>query len=184
MQAIFDLAEITKIKTGGYFDIMTPEGKYNPSGLVKGWAILNAAGQLLKKGYRDFYVEAGGDIQAHGYNRYGKKWSVGIQNPHAPSQIVKVVYLHDEGIATSGTYRRGQHIYDPHLKGKLITDILSISVIGTDVLEADRFATAAFAMGKSGLDFIESLDSLEAFMIDCNGISFQTSGFVKYLQEI
>ena len=34
-----------------------------------------------------------------------------------------------------------------------ITDIVSLTVIGPDVLEADRFATAAFAMGRDGILF-------------------------------
>ncbi|MCL4416276.1 MAG: FAD:protein FMN transferase [Actinobacteria bacterium] len=181
MKTIFALAEKTKEETNGFFDIMAPDGQYNPSGLVKGWAIYNASKLLLKKGFDDFYVEAGGDIQVQGLNRTEKKWSVGIQNPFDPSQIVKIVYLKDAGIATSGTYRRGQHIYDPHDKGKLLTGILSISVIGPNVFEADRFATAAFAMGPRGIGFIENLDSFEAYMIDSKGMATQTSGFAEYL---
>lgn len=181
MKTIFDLAEKTKRETNGFFDIITPDGQYNPSGLVKGWAIYNASKLLLKKGLKDFYVEAGGDIQVQGLNRTEKKWSIGIQNPFDPSQIVKIVYLKDAGIATSGTYRRGQHIYDPHDKGKLLTEILSISVIGPNVFEADRFATAAFAMGPGGIGFIENLDGFEAYMIDSKGMAIQTSSFAKYL---
>src|ERR1035437_10933840 len=43
MKEVFLLSEKTKHDTNGYFDIVTPSGKYNPSGLVKGWAIYNAA---------------------------------------------------------------------------------------------------------------------------------------------
>ncbi|MHB1347872.1 MAG: FAD:protein FMN transferase [Candidatus Humimicrobiaceae bacterium] len=181
IKTIFALAEKTKKETKGFFDIITPDGKYNPSGIVKGWAIYNASEMLLGKGFKDFYVEAGGDIQASGFNRMGEKWKIGIQNPFDPSQIVKIVHLTDAGIATSGTYRRGQHIYDPHNRGKLLTDILSISVIGSNVFEADRFATAAFAMGAKGISFIESLNGFEAYMVDRNSIATQTSGFAKYL---
>ena len=181
IKTVFALAEETKSLTNGYFDILTSEGKYNPSGIVKGWAIYNASRLLFEKGFKDFYVEAGGDIQAYGLNALGKKWSVGIQNPFDISQIVKVIYLKDKGVATSGTYRRGQHIYDPHSSDSPLTDIVSISVIGPNVYEADRFATAAFAMGDKGIDFIEDLVGFEAYMIDRNGIATQTSGFVEYL---
>jgi len=181
MKTIFALAEKTKKETNGFFDIITSDGKYNPSGLVKGWAIYNASELLLEKGFKDFYVEAGGDIQANGFNRMEEKWKVGIQNPFDPSQIAKIVHLTNAGIATSGTYRRGQHIYDPHNRSKLLADILSISVIGPNVFEADRFATAAFAMGSKGISFIERLNGFEAYMIDKNRMATQTSGFVKYL---
>jgi FAD:protein FMN transferase len=180
-KTVFTLAEATRIQTNGYFDIVTPEGKYNPSGLVKGWAIYNASKLLLGKGFKDFYIEAGGDIQVYGLNAQEKKWSVGIQNPFDPSQIVKVVYLSDKGIATSGTYRRGQHIYDPHNPGSDLEDIVSISVIGPNIYEADRFATAAFAMAREGINFIEQLDGFEAYMIDKRGMAVQTSNFSKFL---
>jgi FAD:protein FMN transferase len=181
MKTVFALAEKTKKETNGYFDIITPDGKYNPSGLVKGWAIYNATLLLLEKGLKNFYVEAGGDIQAHGINGQGAKWSVGIQNPFDTSQIVKVICLKDIGIATSGTYRRGQHIYDPHNANEPLTEIVSISVIGPNVYEADRFATAAFAMGAQGINFIENLKGFEGYMINKEGMAIQTSDFVRYL---
>src|SRR5438067_2257464 len=48
MQTIFRLAEMTRQQTGGYFDIQH-DGKYDPSGIVKGWAIHNAAALLWSK---------------------------------------------------------------------------------------------------------------------------------------
>ncbi|MHB8280359.1 MAG: FAD:protein FMN transferase [Candidatus Humimicrobiaceae bacterium] len=180
MKLVFTLAEKTKKETNGYFDIVASEGKYNPSGLVKGWAIYNASKLLLAQGFKNFYVEAGGDIQTHGKNEQDRYWSVGIKNPFNQEQIVKVLYLKDQGIATSGTYIRGQHIYDPHARNKSLTEIVSISVIGPNVYETDRFATAAFAMGEKGIRFIENLKGFEGYMIDKNGIATQTSGFEKY----
>jgi thiamine biosynthesis lipoprotein len=180
MKLIFVLAEKTKKETNGYFDIAVPDGKYNPSGLVKGWAIHNASKLLMVKGFKHFYVEAGGDIQARGKNEQGRYWSVGIKNPFNQEQIVKVLYLKNQGIATSGTYIRGQHIYDPHDRSKPLTEVVSMSVIGPNVYEADRFATAAFAMGEKGIRFIENLKGFEGYMIDKNGIATQTSGFEKY----
>lgn len=177
---IFELAEKTKRETKGYFDIVTPEGKYNPSGLVKGWAIYNASKLLIKLGYKNFYIEAGGDIQVYGKNREGNPWSVGIKNPFNQNQIVKVIYLKDKGIATSGTYIRGQHIYNPHNIEKPLNEIVSLSVIGPNIYEADRFATAAFAMGQQGILFIENLNGFEGYMISKDGIATETSGFENY----
>jgi len=59
-----------------------------------------------------------------------------------------VVYVTDEGIATSGTYLRGEHIYNPKT-GEAASEIVSLTVIGPNIYEADRFATAAFAMVKT-----------------------------------
>lgn len=183
MAEIFKLAEKTKTETGGYFDIVANDGKYNPSGLVKGWAIHNAADQLAKKGFKDFYVNAGGDIEAHGRNPQGRPWLIGIQNPFNLEQIIKVIYLKNIGVATSGTYIRGQHVYNPHKRNEKITDIVSLTVIGPNVYEADRFATTAFAMGRGGIDFIEILDGFEGYAIDKDRKATMTSGFEKYTEE-
>ena len=92
-------------------------------------------------------------------------------------QEVKIVYLSGQGIATSGTYARGQHIINPLEPNVPITEIVSLTVIGPNVYEADRFATAAFAMGKSGIEFIENLEGFEGYMIDSQGIATYTNGF-------
>jgi thiamine biosynthesis lipoprotein len=179
VREIFRLSEKTKEETKGYFNIWN--GKiFDPSGLVKGWAILNAAGILINSGYENFYVEAGGDVQTYGKNGADEYWKVGIKNPFNQEEIIKVVKLSGQGIATSGNYIRGQHIYNP-VDDKPISDIVSLTVIGPNVYEADRFATAAFAMGKDGINFIERLDGLEGYIIDKDGMATMTSGFEKYV---
>ena len=180
MDLIFTLAEETKRATGGYFDIKRPDGTYDPSGLVKGWAIWNAAQLLIKEGFRDFYVDAGGDIQAYGANADGESWTVGIRNPWNDRENVQVILAaYNEGVATSGTYIRGNHIYDPHT-GAAADAIASLTVIGPNVYEADRFVTAAFAMGRDGVRFIESLPGFEGYMIDKDKVATKTTGWDKY----
>ena len=180
MREIFSLAEKTKQETFGYFDIKKPDGTLDPSGVVKGWAIKNAAKILLKKGYRNFYIDAGGDIQSCGLNQEGNVWSIGIRNPFKNEEIIKVVCVKAQGVATSGSYIRGQHIYNPHMPEKKLLDVVSLTVIGSDILEADRFATAAFAMGKEGINFIEQLPGFEGYAIDSRGMSTFTSNFELY----
>ncbi len=182
MKTIFALAEETKRLTDGYFDIQRPDGTYDPSGIVKGWAIRNAANLIEKRGFKNFYVDAGGDIQTHGTNAEDKKWAVGIKNPWNENESVKVVYASGEGIATSGIYIRGGHIYNPKT-GRAADEIVSLTVVGPDVYEADRFATAAFAMGRAGIHFIEKLDGFEGYLIDKNKTATMTKGFEKYAQR-
>ena len=67
---------------------------------------------------------------------------------------MKVLYPKGAGVATSGTYFQGQHIYNPHSPAQKLHEIVSLTVIGPDILEADRYATAAFAMGRKGIIFI------------------------------
>lgn len=179
VRTVFALAEATRQATHGYFDIAR-NGHYDPSGLVKGWAIYNAAELLHRRGFRNFYVDAGGDIQAVGKNAHGQNWRVGIQNPFNVSEIVKVLSVTDCGVATSGTYIRGQHIYNPRSAEPLDTSVISLTVIGPNIYEADRFATAAFAMGEAGIAFIEELEGFEGYQIDNTGLATFTGGFERY----
>ena len=180
MQAIFALSEQTRLETDGYFDI-SHNGIMDPSGVVKGWAIFNAANLLREQGARNYYIDAGGDIQMSGMNAQGEKWRVGIRNPFNPDEIVKVLSLTDCGVATSGTYIRGNHIYNPRDESDPLADVLSITLIGPDICEADRYATAAFAMGRHGIFFVESLYGFEGYMIDSGGRATFTTGFDRYV---
>jgi len=179
MREVMRLCAETKYLTHGYFNIERG-GKLDPSGLVKGWAIQNAAQMLLDKGYADFYIDAGGDIQSHGTNEQGKPWRFGIRNPFSRDEIVKTVYVTTKGVATSGTAIRGQHIYNPLQPQKSIDDIVSLTVIGPNIYQADRYATAAFAMGQRGIQFIDATPGLDGYMIANNGIATMSRGFERY----
>jgi len=179
MNTILTLSEQTKRDTHGYFDIRRA-GKYDPSGIVKGWAIQQAAIMLSAAGLRNFYVDAGGDIQVAGY-KDDHPWRIGIRNPFKRTEYIKVLALTEEGIATSGTAIRGQHIYDPYHPDRPLEDIVSLTVIGANVYEADRFATAAFAMGRRGIQFLEKLAGVEAYMVDAQARATFTSGFERYV---
>lgn len=178
MKTILWLAEKTKRETEGFFDINRGYRR-DPSGIVKGWAIWQAAKILEGMGHVNYYVDAGGDIQTSGKNAEGKPWKVGIRNPQRKEEIVKVFAVSGEGIATSGNYERGLHILNPKT-GMPADEIASMTVIGPNVYEADRFVTAAFAMGRGGIIFIEKRGGLEGYMIDKEGMATKTSGIGKY----
>lgn len=182
MKTVLQLCDETKRASGGYFDIERG-GRLDPSGLVKGWAIQNAAALLKRRGFSNFYVEAGGDIQTSGLNSRHEPWAIGIRNPLNREEIIKTVQLSGQAIATSGTAVRGQHIYNPHAPGRPRNNVLSISVVGSNVYDADRFATAAFAMGEKGIAFIEALPDYQAYMVGANKTATLTSGFTNYQHE-
>ena len=182
MQEVVRLCRETTTVTGGYFDAWH-QGKFDPSGLVKGWAIHGAAKLLLSLGCQNFYVEAGGDIQANGLNTAREPWRIGIRNPFERHENVKIVELTTQGIATSGLYIRGEHIYNPLDDTAQLSEVVSLTVIGPNIYEADRFATAAFAMGTKGIQFIESHPGLEAYMIDSSKQATLTTGFEKYVRN-
>ena len=177
MQEVFALARRTQDEAQGFFNMRKADGTVDPSGIVKGWAIHKGAQMMRVAGARNFYIDAGGDIQTDGLNEDGEDWRVGIRSPFHLSEIIKVVAPRGQGMATSGSYIRGSHIWNPHAPRETLSDVVSITVLGPDVLEADRFATAAFAMGADGIYFIESLPGFEAYQVNAQGIATQTTHF-------
>ncbi len=180
MKEILKLAEKTKQETRGYFDVWN-NNVFNPSGIVKGWAIYEASKILDDKGFKNFYVDAGGDIEVRGKNEDGDLWRIGIRNPFDMHAIIKTLAVTDCGVATSGTYVRGQHIYDPHEPEKELKDMVSVTVIGPNVLEADRFATAAFAMEEKGIVFISAIPHLAGYSVDSKGTATMTNNFDSFV---
>ena len=178
---VIALAHATARESDGFFNMARPAGGIDPSGIVKGWAIKKAAALLLRAGHENFFVDAGGDIQSRGRNSDGEEWRVGIRSPFVLSEVIKIVAPRGLGIATSGSYVRGAHIYNPHAPSQALDEVMSLTVIGPDVLEADRFATAAFAMGSDGIYFIESLDGFEGYAVNALGMATQTSHFKDYV---
>lgn len=180
MREILSLAGKAKDKTNGYFDVYR-NGYFDPSGVVKGWAIQKACELLKTKCLQNFSINAGGDVQVSGNNSHDQNWRVGIRHPFEHDKIVKTIRIENEGIATSGTYLRGEHIYNPLQKAQPVRDIVSLSVIGPDILYADLMATAAFAMGRHGIHFIDSLSDCAGYMIDKDGVATYTRAFEKYV---
>lgn len=180
VQYIYAASEETCEATNGYFNHNTPKGTIDPSGIVKGWSVQQAAKLLHSLGCDNFCVDAGGDIQTSGTNTAGTTWSVGIRHPFETDKIAKVVYPYEKGVATSGTYLRGEHIYDPNTNKPVVTPFISMTLIGPNVYDADRFATAAFAMGEHGMRFIEELSGYEGYAITHEARALVTSGFSHY----
>jgi thiamine biosynthesis lipoprotein len=152
-------------ETAGYFDARA-SGALDPSGLVKGWAVEEAA-KLIP---HDAYVNAGGDVRVNG------RWRLGVQHPRERDRVAAVIAVADAGVATSGAYERGEHVLDPHT-GRPPDGVLSVTIVGPDLGTADAYATAAFAMGRAGPDWTATLDGYEAMTILSDGTVLSTPGF-------
>lgn len=178
---ILSECERTKQETQGYFDSQYNRQTIDPSGIVKGYAISQAAKMLRENGFTDFLVEIAGDLQTSGVSKTGELWTVGIENPFNRSEIIKVVHLSGQGLATSGTSVHKDHIVNP-LTHVAAHEIASMSVIADDVYDADRMATAAFAMGTNGIAFIASLPGYAGYMVTLDKQGIMTEGFKQYAQ--
>ena len=145
--------------------------------VAKGLAIDMAARELLP--FRDFAIDAGGDLYLGGRNPNGEPWSVGIRHPRLDGQLIDVLHVSDKAVCTSGDYERktaeGHHILDPRT-GAAAAGAASATVVAPTAMLADAVATAAFVLGPAaGIELCESL-GLEGLIFDANLDRHETNG--------
>jgi thiamine biosynthesis lipoprotein len=160
--------------TGGLFDADRPDGTWDPSGLVKGWAAERAFRHLAGVDGLDWCLNAGGDVLVD--SRSGAPFVVGIQDPRDPAQVCATVSCAVGAVATSGTAARGAHIYDPR-SGEAVTGSASVSVRGPSLELADVLATAAFVAGAQWADVVGRVDGYSALQVDLEGRLTSTPGW-------
>ncbi|WP_212829387.1 FAD:protein FMN transferase [Catellatospora sp. TT07R-123] len=159
-------------RTGGWFDPWRVGTlPCDPTGLVKGWAVQEAAGLLA--GW-EFCLNAGGDLVAAAGDG-GAAWRVGIEDPADPARLVGVLHTAAGAVATSGTARRGAHLVDPY-RGVAATGVASVTVVGPSLLWADVYATAVAACGTDGLSLLAGT-GYEGLLLTPDGARRATPGF-------
>jgi thiamine biosynthesis lipoprotein len=172
---ILDRCDRLHAETGGFFDAYA-SGSFDPSALVKGWAVQRAADQLAAAGVDRFCINAGGDIAARGRPAPGRRWRVGIRHPLDAKALAAIVAAEDAAVATSGLYERGGHVIAP-VSGRAPAGVLSVTVVGPDLGTADAYATAALAMGTDGPPWTLGLEGYEALTILEDETVWATPGF-------
>ncbi|MGC4174750.1 FAD:protein FMN transferase [Demequina sp.] len=143
---VLRLCEAYRHATGGAFDIKRADGVLDPTGVVKTWAVSQAATRLGN--VPSWLIAASGDVLAHGGER-----RVGIADPAvkgdpAGSKVLDVVTIGGAftAVATSGSAQVADHIWDP-VTGKPARHFVQASVAGNDIVECDAWATAICAGG-------------------------------------
>jgi thiamine biosynthesis lipoprotein len=171
--------------TGGAFDARhhRADGRLDPSGYVKGWAVEEAAWLIDSAGGRNYWINGGGDIVARGEAKPGQPWRIGIRHPDAPDRVAAVLAVSDRAVATSGSYERGDHIGDPP-SGKPPAGLRSVTVVGRGLAFTDAYATAVYVMGLDGLGWLAGQGSdgeYAALAITDDGRTVWTDGMERYL---
>jgi FAD:protein FMN transferase len=140
-----------ELTRGAFTDQLPDEDgvpRFDPTGLVKGWAADRAASSLAELPGASFCLNAGGDVVVGGSapgtgDLPAAPWRVGIEDPRDRSRIAEVVELCRGGVATSGTAARGAHLYDPGTQ-TFVERTGSVTVVGPGLMWADVWATALF----------------------------------------
>lgn len=160
VRLVASMCEQARERTDGAFDAVRPDPLtghrwWDPTGLVKGWAVQDAVRRLRedlerlgrRHGGYDVLAVAGGDVTVACERTDTPDWAVGVEDPADRSRLVATVRLRTGAVATSGTAARGTHVHDPRT-GAAVTHLGSATVVGPSLLWADVDATALLVDGR------------------------------------
>lgn len=180
---IWSKAEDWKIKTNGFFDPVTPVGAIDPSGIVKTWAAQNAAVFLEANGFKQFTLNAGGDVLLSKELVDSTLTRVGLANLSSISSEESFINLVLElnktkfrAVATSGTSERGEHIWRKN------SDLVQANVVAEDLVTADVWATALISGGFEALELLPK--DVWAMVVSAQGEIRSTAGFYDLLGKL
>lgn len=156
-----------------------PRIMFDPSAIAKGYGVDVVADFLESKGVSNYMVEIGGEIRVKGVSNKNRSWRVGIDRPIDDPEvrnreIQDILSLPNGAMATSGNYRqfyikngkKYAHTIDPKLGYPVQHSLLSASVIASDCMTADAYATAFMVLGfEKSKTIVENNPKLEAYFI-------------------
>lgn len=136
--------------SGGLFSAWW-QGRFDPTGYVKGWAVDVAVQEWLapllgREGVEAVGLDVGGDMQLATAAGSAWAWRVGIVDPADPRRILARVRVRDGAVATSGSAERGRHIVDPRT-GRPAAGVCQASVVAPRLRDADAWATVGVVAG-------------------------------------
>ena len=180
--AVLALCEDLRQATRGVFNAWgwRADGRLDPSGVVKGWAAERAAGVLDQAGASNFCINAGGDVIVRGEPEPGRSWRIGVRHPQEPLALAALLHARDLAVATSGAYERGDHISDARNR-EVSRELLSMTVAGPSLTLADAYATAGFAMGESGIEWVAAQPGYAPYAVTREGRVRYSDGFATWL---
>ncbi len=135
-------------------------------------------------------VDAAGDIAISGPRADGDPWQIGVADPFHQGEEIEVLFLKRCGVATSGKDRRRwlrdgalkHHIINPLTNQPAETDVLTVTVIAPNVMQAEAAAKAVFIQGSGpGLEWIEAHPEFAALFILDDGQMVYSQKMEDYL---
>lgn len=194
---VWDACEQWEKITEGWFSAFTPQHTFDPSGLVKTWAARAAAEHLVACGLTDISMNAGGDIWLSDGLQIERDWRVALSKPVSiaaeDAGVLTVIDLRQtqfRAVCTSGSAERGQHIWNPKAPGReSASELIQVTVVARDLVEADVWATAAFAHGSAAIKQLDDYNlanpekPVHALAIHSDGGMYATPGFESLIAK-
>lgn len=169
---VIELGERAGRESGGAFTIWPDAGngsrRLDPTGVVKGWAIEQAATHLRALPGTDFCLSGGGDMVCRTLDPAAPPWRIGIEDPFDPQRIRAVVPIVNGAVATSGRAHRGTHILDGRTNA-VPTRMASVTVIADSLTWADIDATATYALDGDGAEWLRQRPGRSGLVVWADG---------------
>ena len=154
--------------------------------IAKGYVADEVASILKEENVDQAIIDLGGNIYALGLKNGDTNWKIGIQNPFdSRGEVVGVLEVSDKSVVTSGIYERFiekdgvkyHHILNPKTGYPFETSIAGVSIVSDKSIDADALSTLVFTKGvEEGLEFVESLENIDAIFITNDKQVYTTSG--------
>ena len=119
---------------------------FDLGGMGKGYCIDRVAGVLKSYDYKHFLVDGGGDM--FGTTKAdGSPWRIAVEYPGKPDTAAGMVYLKNQGLAVSDSFRRRwgkwHHLVNPKLK-KSIESVVGAAAVAPSAWDADCMTSILF----------------------------------------
>ena len=155
------------------------------SGIAKGHGVDAVVAALRRHGIAAALVDVGGELAGFGRKPDGTPWKVLVEavpdDGECDDAVPCVLALDGVAVATSGVHwhsfehdgRRYSHTLDPRTGAPVEHAPLAVTVVATDAMHADGWATALTVMGcDAGFDFAEA-NGLAARFVEDAGDGFR-----------
>ena len=130
------------------------EGRLDPGGLAKGWALERAAQILRDAGVTQALLHGGtSSIVAIGRPTGDRGWMVGVCDPGNPECIVHTEFLVDDSLSVSSNFER-PHIVDPRT-GSAVSEVRLAIARSASATEAEALSTALVVLGRKSIPMLQ-----------------------------
>lgn len=128
--------------------------------LAQGYSVDIVSKFLDSRGAKNYMVEIGGEVRVKGRNNQNELWKIGVEKPDEKLgdkalSFQRILKMENISVSTSGNYKnfyiengiKYAHTIDAKTGYPAKSNILSATVIASDCLTADAFATVCMVLG-------------------------------------
>ena len=150
------------------------DAPFDLCGIAKGYGVDQMTAVLQAHGVAHALAALDGELRALGTQASGAPWAVAVESPEPGRRAARgVLELADLAVATSGDYRRWVQIGDARLShtmdgrraAPVNNGVASVTVLATDCMSADAWATALLVAGPAEGMALAQRMRLEALFI-------------------